>query len=269
MPTIPLEVVDVVDPDPTFRRLRFSGAGIAPLAAAEAADAYLKLVFFPEGGRPEGPVDLKEFRAREPRESHPTVRTYTIRAADAAGGTIDVDFARHGHAGVACGWAEAARPGDVVHALGPGGRFAPDPTADALVLIGDESAFPAVCRSLEAAADPGSVVVVLESADEAHSLVPDVEPGRLVHVYRDGSTPDLTATVEALEWPAGRVQVCAHGESASVMKGLRPVLRARGVPRELMTVSGYWRRGRSEDEFREDDSLRGRLGGVLRRGAGK
>ena len=169
MPTIPLEVVDVVDPDPTFRRLRFSGAGIAPLAAAEAADAYLKLVFFPEGGRPEGPVDLKEFRAREPRESHPTVRTYTIRSADAAGGTIDVDFARHGHAGVACGWAEAARPGDVVHALGPGGRFAPDPTADALVLIGDESAFPAVCRSLEAAADPGSVVVVLESADEAHS----------------------------------------------------------------------------------------------------
>ncbi|MBB1041821.1 siderophore-interacting protein, partial [Dietzia sp. Cai40] len=41
------------------------------------------------------------------------------------------------------------------------------------------------------------------------------------------------------------------GEAETVMKHLRPLLRSgRGVPARRASISGYWRRGRTEEGFR-------------------
>ena len=61
----------------------------------------------------------------------------------------------------------------------------------------------------------------------------------------------LEATVRALDWLPGRVQVFVHGEAAEVMHGLRPYLfKERGLGRDQVSISGYWRRGRTEEGFR-------------------
>ena len=64
----------------------------------------------------------------------------------------------------------------------------------------------------------------------------------------------LARAVDPAHWPAearepGGVQVFAHGERESV-KAVRRVLR--DLPRERLSVSGYWARGRTEDVFQAE-----------------
>jgi NADPH-dependent ferric siderophore reductase len=62
----------------------------------------------------------------------------------------------------------------------------------------------------------------------------------------------LVAAVRSAEWLPGQVQVFIHGEAQTVMHNLRPYIRKeRGVaPKWAASISGYWRRGRTEETFR-------------------
>jgi NADPH-dependent ferric siderophore reductase len=65
--------------------------------------------------------------------------------------------------------------------------------------------------------------------------------------------PDqLVSAVRALRFPAGRVHAFVHGEAGCVRDVRRHLVGERGVPREALSVSGYWRRGRDEDGWRAD-----------------
>ncbi len=53
--------------------------------------------------------------------------------------------------------------------------------------------------------------------------------------------------VRALDRPEGRVHAFVHGE-AHFVKELRRLLRVdRAIPREDLSISGYWRLGHNED----------------------
>ena len=53
-----------------------------------------------------------------------------------------------------------------------------------------------------------------------------------------------------LEFPAGAVHAFVHGE-AGFVKELRALLRVeRNVPRERLSISGYWRLGQDDDAWR-------------------
>ena len=72
----------------------------------------------------------------------------------------------------------------------------------------------------------------------------------LTWVHR-GSAPDLVTAVRAVPWLDGRVQAFVHGEAQSIMHGIRPyLLKERALPRADVSISGYWRRGRTEEGFR-------------------
>lgn len=78
---------------------------------------------------------------------------------------------------------------------------------------------------------------------EAPGARPQADEGR------DSEQAFVTA-VRALPWRAGRAHAFVHGEARAVMHGIRPYLRKeRGVPRADASISGYWRRGRSEESF--------------------
>ena len=48
------------------------------------------------------------------------------------------------------------------------------------------------------------------------------------------------------------MQVFIHGEAQAVMHNLRPYIRKeRGVEAKWASISGYWRRGRTEETFRQ------------------
>lgn len=237
---------------PSIRRIWFRSEDLSAFAGSDHTDRYVKLVFPKPGVTYHEPIDMRELRATMAPEDLPTVRTYTALFPDVDAGTMAIDFVVHGDVGVAGPWAASAAPGDALLVNGPGGGYRPDRTADWHLLAGDDSAVPAITAALAALPDSAVVQVVLlvdGPADEPALELPGGAAPTFVH--RNGADAELEQAVRALEWLPGRVHAFVHGEAHEVMHGIRPyLLRERGLPRDQVSISGYWRRGRSEEGFR-------------------
>ncbi|KUL25352.1 siderophore-interacting protein [Streptomyces regalis] len=233
---------------PHMQRVVLGGEGLADFAADTCTDHYVKMLFSPEGVSYPEPFDLERIREELPREQWPVTRTYTVRAWDPEHRELTLDFVLHGDEGLAGPWAMRAQPGETVRFMGPGGAYAPDPDADWHLLVGDESALPAIARSLESLPDGATAYAFVEIAgpEEEQKIDSDVE---VIWLHR-GSRPvgeALVEAVRALECPEGRVHAFVHGE-AHFVKELRQLLRVeRGMSREDLSISGYWRLGHDED----------------------
>ena len=156
-------------------RVVVGGRGLDTFEPSPCADSYVKAVFVHEDApRPfpltdDGRVDLETIAESLPREHAPRLRSYTVRAFDEARRELTLDFVVHGAAGIAGPWAAAARPGDELLLVGPGGGYQPDATAGWHLLAGDLSAVPAIAVALERL--PGdalghAVVEVHDARDE-------------------------------------------------------------------------------------------------------
>jgi NADPH-dependent ferric siderophore reductase len=211
---------------PRMIRIVFGGEGLAGFAAGEFTDHYVKLRI---GER---------------------TRTYTVRDWD--GERLTIDFVVHGDEGVAGPWAAAAKPGDTLELRGPGGAYTPDPAADWHLMIGDPSVVPAISASL-ARVPEGRLVHVLLQGDGPEDEQPLESPGDLrVQWLHGGGEERLADAVRELDWPAGAVHAFVHGEASAVRALRRHLLAERGLPRESVSISGYWKRKRTEEGWRED-----------------
>ncbi|GAA2341952.1 siderophore-interacting protein [Streptomyces caniferus] len=235
---------------PHMVRVVLGGEGLAEFAAGEYSDHYVKLVFPLPGVRYPEPFDITQIRADFPRDQWPSTRTYTVRAWDAGTRELTVDFVVHGDEGLAGPWAAAAKPGEEIYFLGPGGAYVPEAGADWHLLAGDESALPAIAVSLARmpAGVPVHAFIEVAGPEERQEL--DAPAGAEISWLYRGAAPvgrELVAAVRALEFPAGRVQAFVHGE-AGFVKELRHLLRVEhAIPREALSISGYWRTGHDED----------------------
>ncbi|MFY1582944.1 siderophore-interacting protein [Micromonospora sp. WMMD734] len=246
-------VVRTGRPTPHLVRLVLGGEELAGLPVGEFTDHYVKLVFPPDGVELPRPLDLTAVKRELPREQWPRLRAYTVRAWDAAAGELTIDVVHHGDEGLAGPWAARLRPGDEVLFVGPGGAYAPDPTADWHLLVGDESALPAIGAALERLPEGAPAVVLVEIADPAdEQVLPSPGAVALTWLHRAGRPVGeaLVAAVRELEFPPGRVHAFVHGE-ATFVKELRRLLRVeRSVPREALSISGYWRQGMDDEGWR-------------------
>jgi NADPH-dependent ferric siderophore reductase len=233
---------------PHMQRVVLGGEGLAGFTADTCTDHYVKLLF-PTGGAtyPE-PFDMERIRAEFPREQWPVTRTYTVRVWDPVLRELTLDFVIHGDEGLAGPWAARVQPGETVHFMGPGGAYAPDTSADWHLLVGDESALPAIARSLESLPDGATAHAFVEVSgpEEEQKIDSDME---IVWLHR-GDRPTgelLVEAVRSLEFPEGRMHAFVHGE-AHFVKELRQLLRCDlAIPREDLSISGYWRLGHNED----------------------
>ncbi|MEZ3178944.1 siderophore-interacting protein [Streptomyces pimonensis] len=242
------EVVRTERLTPHMQRVVLGGEGLSDFSADTCTDHYVKLLFPAAGATYPEPFDLQRVREEFPREQWPVTRTYTVRQWDPEHRELTLDFVVHGDEGLAGPWAANVRPGEVVRFMGPGGAYAPDPAADWHLLAGDESALPAIARSLEALPHGTRVFTFVEVSgpEEEQKIDSDTE----VRWLHRGDRPVGQALVEAvrnLDFPEGRVHAFVHGE-AHCVKELRRLLRVeRGIPREDLSISGYWRLGHNED----------------------
>jgi NADPH-dependent ferric siderophore reductase len=247
-------------------RVVLGGNGFDTFTPSRFTDSYVKLVFVADdvdvAALPH-PLTLDSF-ADLPAVKKPVVRTITVRRADPAAGEIVVDIAVHGDHGTAGPWAAAAQPGQPMYLMGPSGAYAPDPAADWHLLAGDETALPAISAALEALPDSAIGKVFIEIAepdDEVPLTAPEgvqinwlYRGGRadLVGEDRAGDNAPLVDAVKTAFWLPGQVHAFIHGEAQAVMHNLRPYIRKeRGVDAKWASISGYWRRGRTEETFRQ------------------
>lgn len=247
------QVVRTEQISPHMVRVVLGGEGLAGFAADEFTDHYIKVLFPAAGATYPEPFDMARIREEFPAEQWPVPRTYTVRAWDAVHRELSVDFVVHGDEGLAGPWAARARVGETVRFLGPGGGYAPDPAADWHLLVGDESALPAIAASLERMPD-GAVVhafVEVSGPEEEQKIVtPDGVAVTWLHRGANPAGESLVAAVRGLDFPAGDVHAFVHGE-AGFVKDLRRHLRMdRGIARERLSISGYWRLGQDDEAWR-------------------
>jgi NADPH-dependent ferric siderophore reductase len=269
VPGRPLHTFEVVRTEqiaPHMVRVVLGGAGFDTFTPIDFTDSYVKVAIVPNGVDVEAlsrPLTIDSFKDLDATDQ-PVVRTYTVRRADPAAREIIIDFVVHGEHGVAGPWAASAQPGDPAYLMGPSGAYAPDPAADWHLFAGDEAAIPAISAAVEALPANAIGKVFIEVAgpeDEIPFTAPEgvevswiYRGGRADLVPEDqaGDFAPLIAAVKETNWLPGQVQVFVHGEAQAVMHNLRPYLRKeRGVDAKWASISGYWRRGRTEETFRQ------------------
>lgn len=252
-----LEVLRTERLSPHLVRVVAGGPGLAGFPETGYTDRYVKILFLLPGVDYPEPFDMDRVHAELPREQWPVQRTYTVRALDHDAGELVIDFVHHGDSGLAGPWAASAKPGDRLRLLGPGGAYAPDPEADWHLLVGDESALPAISAALERvpAGRPAVAVLQVDGPDDELKLPGDADlTVHWLHRSAVGGDPDssqLPEAVRALDFRSGRVHAFVHGEAIAVRELRRHLGRERGVARDDLSISGYWRRGRDEEGFRE------------------
>ncbi len=254
---------------PHFVRLYLGGEGFDDFQAAVGTsgdpdtDMYVKFIFAPEGVTYPEPFDLQEVRTTLPPEQQPVLRTYTVRRVDPQAREILVDFVVHSDEGIDGPWAASVEPGETVRFIGPGSGYRPKSDAAWHLLAADEAGLPAVAAALEALPADAIAKVFIEVAGPEDELDLIAPPGaEIVWVHRGGAAGEvddsvagdnapLIAAVRNAEWLDGEPHVFIHGEAQAVMHNLRSYIRKeRKVSPANASISGYWRRGRTEEGFR-------------------
>ncbi|MFB4424268.1 siderophore-interacting protein [Streptomyces sp. QL37] len=261
-----LTVLRTTGLSPSMRRITFGGPGCDGFVAG-GRDQSLS-IFLPHPGQTEAVVPVDEngewfaaWRALPP-DVRAVMRSYTVRAQRYApdGSTeIDIDFALHEDGGPACRWARAATPGQRLTVLGPTGednngiRFQPPQDTGCVLICADETALPAASAALEWLPAGMKARVWLEVPHTQDRL--DLRTEADVHItwlVRDEGAPSAVDAVRAATLPEGTPYVWIAGESSGVRALRRHFVREREFDRRRVTFVGYWRRGLSEEQLREE-----------------
>jgi NADPH-dependent ferric siderophore reductase len=241
----------------TMVRVVVGGPGLTAFEPSPHADSYVKVLFLPEGAprprRQDGRLDLEAVRASLPPEHQLRQRSYTVRAFDPVTGELTLDFVVHGDEGIAGPWSAAARPGDEVLLSGPGGAWSPDPDAASYLFAGDASALPAIAVALERLPTHavGHAVIEVHGPEDQ---IPLTSPAgvQVLWVHQGVAVAGLALvdTVTALPELPAPVSAFVHGEAGVVRELRRHVRSDRGITREQLSVSGYWRLGTDDEGWR-------------------
>ncbi|GAA1676679.1 siderophore-interacting protein [Glycomyces endophyticus] len=235
---------------PHMIRVVLGGEGLADFECGDFTDHYVKLQFPVEGVAYPEPFDLGRIREEYPREQWPVTRTYTVRRWDPAARELWIDFVYHGDEGVAGPWAASARPGALLRFAGPGGGYAPGADADWHLLAGDESALPAIASAVERLSPGARAFVFLEvEGPEEEQQLKSAGDVSVFWLHRGEAAVGsrLVDAVRGFEFPSAEVQAFVHGEAGFVREIRRYLRFEREVPRERLSISGYWRVGHNED----------------------
>ncbi|MFD9907297.1 siderophore-interacting protein [Streptomyces sp. NPDC059063] len=245
---------------PRMLRLTLGGQRLRGFAAGRDADERVKLFFPPRGLLVPALPEFGPDGMRYPDGAViPHARNYTVRSFDPELLELDLDFVIH-NGGHAAEWARDARPGDLLGIAGPAVGGMPSDAADTHVIAGDETALPAIASILERLPATARAEVFIEVVDAAEEQHLTIARGAhvTVHWLHRGTGPWTTPTpleraVRELPWPAGAVHAWVAGEAA-VVRALRRYLRQeRGLPREAVHATGYWRLGKTVEQWLSEE----------------
>lgn len=215
---------------PKMLRVVLAGAELAQFTSL-GFDDHVKLIFSAAGGPDE-----------------PEMRDFTPRRFDADAGELWIDFYQH-EAGPAAAWAAQAAVGQPLTVAGPRGSsvIALD-GIESHVLVGDETALPAIGRRLEELPAGTAALVIVES-DGGSKGYPLKSRAALeiIEVERPGRSAapgaGLIDALRRLKFPPGRCFTWVATESQAARAIRRYLTDERGLDRHWIKAAGYWQRG--------------------------
>lgn len=240
-----LEVVRAGNVTPLMRRITVAGPDLVDFKT-EAFDNHVKLFFTPPGHplvlptRGANGLEWPEGAVR------PAMRDYTLRRFDPATGELDLDFVVH-DAGPATSWAVQARPGQSLTMAGPRGAFLIPTNFDWHLLVGDETALPAIGRRLEELPAGTKAIALVEIANaEEEQRLDSAADVTLRWLHRDGApvgeADRFAAALDALTLPPGNGYIWIACEGAAAKQLRQQVIERFGQRKEWLKAASYWRR---------------------------
>ncbi|TPW32550.1 siderophore-interacting protein [Martelella alba] len=223
-----LTVVSREQISPTMLRLVFSSDDLADFTSA-APDDHIK-IFIDTGAE------------------KPEMRDYTPRAYDSEARRLTIDFALH-EAGPVTAWAIGAKIGDMLEIGGPrGSAVLKGPKR--FILIGDETALPAIGRRIEEAPAGTSITsfVAVAHENDRQTFETRAELDDYWLVRPEAASTDASVFLDALRdiALADETYVWIAAEAA-VARAIRNYLvEERGHPLTWLKASGYWTKGKAD-----------------------
>ena len=181
-------------------------------------------------------------------------RSYSVREFDDVTNQLFVDFAIH-ESGLATVWSRQAKVGDQIGLVGSAGKLSFND--DCLVLMGDISAVPAICYTLEHLPEKQKVYAFIQ-VNHANDIVPlpDNENVQVRWLILDNTNPDqLVDAVINTEFDEQDEVMFWGGMESSLAQQLRRALKDKytQLAPEKIHITSYWRKGYAEGEFKHRD----------------
>ncbi|VVN34897.1 siderophore-interacting protein [Pseudomonas fluorescens] len=242
-----LQVLRVVDLTPRMRRITLGGPELAGFISL-GTDDHVKLLF-PQNAEQVAALETMVLGASKDDGPKPEMRDYTPRRYDLDALELDIDFVLHGD-GPASTWAEQATVGQFLHIGGPRGSMIVPDIFDSYLLIGDETALPAIARRLEGLAANRKALVVIEVENGAEQQVLEsAAQVNVIWVLREGGKDNLLTTVKQLQVPKGNLYAWVATETKVSRQIRRVLIDEHGLDEQLIKAVGYWRaEGTPEEE---------------------
>lgn len=224
-----LAVESVSDITPGMRRIVLRGEDLVDFTSL-APDDHIKVIV--------PGIDGAEVR-----------RDYTPRRYDNGASSLTIDFALH-EAGPVTQWAIDARPGTPLEIGGPRGSAVISGSVKRWLLIGDETALPAIGRRVEESSADTTIMTIAAVAGRSEEQSFETAAALTTRwVYRPlseatNAEPLISALAGIDIVPQTFVWIAAE---ASVVRAIRAYLvEERGYPLSWIKASGYWVKGKAD-----------------------
>jgi NADPH-dependent ferric siderophore reductase len=236
-----LQVERITQITPRLMQISLSGDDLSDFISS-SFDDHIK-VFIPHDGVPVMPQTGPNGVAFPDDVQRPLARDYTPRRYDNANKLLDLEFVLHND-GPATEWARQAKTGDQLVIAGPRGSFVIPDGFDWQIMIGDETALPAIARRLEELPAGVKVQVVVEVENQAEELVFDTRADvSVTWVHRESGASSLEGAARAISLPAGEGYVWAAAEASVVRAIYKHFVADLGLDKSRIRASSYWKRG--------------------------
>jgi NADPH-dependent ferric siderophore reductase len=224
-----------------MRRITLGGDELQGFTSL-GSDDHIKLLFA-ENAEQQQAIDARNL-GRD-GGARPTMREYTPRRIDLVANELDIDFVLHGD-GPASTWAAQAAPGQVLNIAGPRASMVVPDMFDSYLLVGDETAIPAIGRRLEELPAGRQVLAVIQIEDEhERQPLPSAAQVEVIWIKRD---EDMLALLKGLNLPEGRLYSWVALEK-SLTRQAKALLLEKGVAEDALKAAAYWRAdGTADDE---------------------
>jgi len=236
-----LQVLRVTDLTPRMRRITLGGPELQGFISL-GSDDHIKLLFA-ETAEQQQAIDARNL-GRD-GGARPTMREYTPRRVDLVANELDIDFVLHGD-GPASTWAAQAAPGQTLNIAGPRASMVVPDIFDSYLLIGDETAIPAIGRRLVELPAGRQVLAVIQVEDEQERQpLPSAAEVQIFWITRN---EDLLALLQGLSLPEGKLYSWVALEK-SLTRQAKALLLERGASEAALKAAAYWRAdGTADDE---------------------